>query len=49
MIPDENLNSIKGLNSTGTGKYMGKNKSDYSSLYLRDHMRRLPVPWLRTA
>lgn len=35
MIPGENLNSVKGLNSTGTGKYMGKNKSDYSSLYLQ--------------
>ena len=35
MIPGENLNSVKVLNSTGTGKYMGKNKSDYSSLYLQ--------------
>lgn len=35
MIPDENLNSVKGFKSTGTGKYMGKNKSAYSSLYLQ--------------
>lgn len=33
MIPDENLDLLKGMHSPGTGKHVSKNKSDCRALY----------------